>query len=97
VLALCGEAGELANYVKKEWRGDKLDLVAHRAKIESEVADVGNYIFMIAEVLGIDLLSAMRDKLYEVEKRPSWQSREGDPTTVLPKLVKDDRFPPWGR
>lgn len=37
-LALCGEAGELANIVKKDWRGDPGD---RRAKLVEELADVG--------------------------------------------------------
>lgn len=72
VLALCGEAGELANYVKKEWRGDDLD-DEWQKKVTSEVADIGNYIFMIAEILGLDLPQIMLNKLIEVENRPNWK------------------------
>lgn len=71
-LALCGEAGELANLVKKDWRGDAGD---RRTKIAAELADVANYTFMLAEGLGIDLPAAMLAKLKEVEQRPEWQSR----------------------
>lgn len=74
-LALCmaGEAGELANLVKKEWRGDKLDHDEWLAKLKSELSDVGNYAFMLAEALGVDLPQAMLDKLIEVEQRPTWK------------------------
>jgi NTP pyrophosphatase (non-canonical NTP hydrolase) len=72
-LALCGEAGELANLVKKQWRGDAGD---RYAEIVSELADVGNYAFMLASHFGIDLQAAMLAKLIEVERRPSWWERK---------------------
>ena len=45
-LALFGEAGELANLVKKEWRGDEEP--AMRAKLEEEVGDVYAYMRLLA-------------------------------------------------
>jgi NTP pyrophosphatase (non-canonical NTP hydrolase) len=71
ILALCGEAGELANLAKKQWRdgGDR------REEMISEIADVANYTAMLAMHLGIDLQSAMLKKLIEVEQRPSWRAR----------------------
>lgn len=72
VLALCGEAGELANLIKKDWRGDSGD---RRGEIRAELADVGNYIFMIAAALNIDLPVVMLEKLKEVEQRPSWKAQ----------------------
>jgi NTP pyrophosphatase (non-canonical NTP hydrolase) len=71
-LALCGETGELANLIKKDWRGDGGD---RRDQIGAELADVGNYLFMLAEALGVDLPAAMLNKLIEVEKRPDWKAR----------------------
>jgi NTP pyrophosphatase (non-canonical NTP hydrolase) len=68
-LALCGEAGEMANIVKKDWRGDDGEPLAHAI---SEIADVGNYLFMLAMYLGVDLEAAMLRKLKEVEQRPNW-------------------------
>lgn len=68
-LALCGEAGELANLIKKDWRGDLGD---RRDQIRAELSDVANYAFMLAEALSIDLADAMLSKLREVEKRPEW-------------------------
>ena len=41
----------------------------------SELADVGNYCFMLAEALGVDLEEAMLAKLKEVEQRPQWKAR----------------------
>lgn len=68
-LALCGEAGELAGWIKKDWRGDK---GIKREAIIKELADVGNYAFMIAEEMGVDLLDEMERKFVEVEQRPVW-------------------------
>ena len=69
-LALCGETGELANLIKKDWRGDDGD---RSEKIRSELADIGNYVFMLAVALGIDLHAEMYKKLIEVEQRPAWK------------------------
>jgi NTP pyrophosphatase (non-canonical NTP hydrolase) len=77
-LALCGEAGELANLVKKDWRGDK-GIPDRRAKMIEELADVGNYAFMIAEILGIDLQKEMLAKLLAVEQRPEWKRAAVNP------------------
>lgn len=70
-LALCGEAGEFANLIKKDWRGDD-GIPQRRAKMIEELADVANYAFMLAEALGVDLPQAMLNKLHEVEQRPEW-------------------------
>ncbi len=71
-LALCGEAGELANLIKKDWRGDA-GVDARREKVKEELADVGNYVFMMAEALGVDLPAAMLAKLTAVEARQEWE------------------------
>ncbi len=48
-LGLAGEAGELANFVKKQWRdGDD-----HRDALRLECADVLAYTMMCADVLGM--------------------------------------------
>ena len=44
-LALCGEAGELANLIKKQWRGDgKFPLT----EVWAEISDVMAYTMMLA-------------------------------------------------
>lgn len=48
-LGLCGEAGELANFVKKRWR----DGQAHTDDIKLEIADVCAYAFMLADEMGM--------------------------------------------
>jgi NTP pyrophosphatase (non-canonical NTP hydrolase) len=71
-LALCGEAGELANIVKKDWRGDSGD---REEALKEEMADVGNYLFFLAKELGMDMLNfiqSMTDKMCEVEQRPEF-------------------------
>lgn len=49
-LALCGEAGELANMIKKRWR-DGADLTA---EIREEIADIRVYLELIAKCFGIE-------------------------------------------
>jgi NTP pyrophosphatase (non-canonical NTP hydrolase) len=75
-LATCGEAGELANLIKKDWRGDS-GQEARAEKIDKEIVDLGNYVFMMAFLRGIDLPFAMMEKMIEVEERPEtpWSNR----------------------
>jgi NTP pyrophosphatase (non-canonical NTP hydrolase) len=64
-LAICGEAGELANLVKKLWRGDEVD----RDQIRDEIADIRIYLEHISRHLDIDLDKACERKLDEVHDR----------------------------
>jgi NTP pyrophosphatase (non-canonical NTP hydrolase) len=64
-LAICGEAGELANLVKKLWRGDEVD----RDKIRDEIADIRIYLEHLSRHLDIDLDKACETKLEEVHER----------------------------
>ncbi|MDB5388266.1 MAG: hypothetical protein JWM11_3912 [Planctomycetaceae bacterium] len=64
-LAICGEAGELANLVKKTWRGDDID----EKRIRDEIADIRIYLEHICRHLGIDLDDACEQKLEEVAAR----------------------------
>jgi NTP pyrophosphatase (non-canonical NTP hydrolase) len=60
-LGLAGEAGEVANFVKKRWRdGD-----GHDDDIRKEIADVCAYAFMLANTMGMtpgDLMQVIADK-----------------------------------
>lgn len=60
-LGLAGEAGEVANFVKKRWRdGD-----GHDEDIRKEIADVCAYAFMLANTMGMtpdDLMQVIADK-----------------------------------
>lgn len=49
-LAICGEAGELANYIKKRWR-DGADL---KEEIRDEIADIRVYLELLAKCFGIE-------------------------------------------
>ncbi len=49
-LALCGEAGELANMVKKRWR-DGADL---SEEIKDEIADIRVYLELLAKCFDIE-------------------------------------------
>lgn len=66
--ALCGEAGEAANFAKKLLRGD-LDLDEAREKIGKELADVVIYADLTAKRLGLDLGQCVVSKFNEVSER----------------------------
>lgn len=68
-LACAGEAGEIANEVKKEWRGDKVE---SNTKLEGEIADTANYISMLAAHLQFDVKDQQRAKFLVFEQRPEW-------------------------
>lgn len=75
VLCLNGEAGEAANFAKKEWRGDqniRADCEAWEAKLEEEIVDAANYVCMLAAHMDIDLKDRQLIKFQQVEARPDW-------------------------
>lgn len=49
-LAICGEAGELANFVKKRWR----DGADFSEEIRDEIADIRVYLELLAKCFGIE-------------------------------------------
>jgi NTP pyrophosphatase (non-canonical NTP hydrolase) len=55
-LALCGEAGELANIIKKQWRGLSADggIGAQWSEARDEIADIVVYSMLIFSALGGD-------------------------------------------
>lgn len=60
-LGLCGEAGEVGNFVKKRWR----DREPHADAIRKEIADVLAYAFMLAQKMGLSplgLIEIVADK-----------------------------------
>ncbi len=70
VLAMCGEAGELANIVKKVARGDmSLRDAKTRMAACMEVTDVFTYLLDIAELLNFDLEKAYYVKRAENQRR----------------------------
>jgi NTP pyrophosphatase (non-canonical NTP hydrolase) len=54
-LALCGEAGEVANLIKKKWRGD--DVPDFDAKLREELGDVYAYMILFGMSFGIEIKS----------------------------------------
>lgn len=49
-LAICGEAGELANIIKKRWR-DGVDM---SEEARDEIADIRVYLELLAKCFGIE-------------------------------------------
>lgn len=47
-LALAGEAGELANLIKKDWRGDLIDW----RKVNDKIADIRVYLELLSWAAG---------------------------------------------
>jgi NTP pyrophosphatase (non-canonical NTP hydrolase) len=70
VLGLAGEAGEVANLVKKLDRGDfTLQEAAIRYDLAMELTDAYIYLLNIAALLGIDLSKSFDVKRAENEQR----------------------------
>ena len=72
-LALCGEAGELANIIKKHWRvmeetGRPVTL-QQRDEILLELGDVLWYTAFLATVLGADLSLVAKRNLEKLKAR----------------------------
>jgi dCTP diphosphatase len=65
-MLVASEAGELA--AEYRWvRSDDADALSHepaaRARIAAEVADVGIGLLLLSDRIGLDLVSAMKEKL----------------------------------
>lgn len=54
-LAMAGEAGEVANFVKKQWRGDQVD----RNNLKDELSDVFAYWCLLVRCAGFDVTAVM--------------------------------------
>ena len=63
-LELNGEAGELANFEKKQWKGKDID----KNSFSDEAADVFIALMNYANARGIDLATAVNEKLGKIEK-----------------------------
>lgn len=61
-LELCGEAGELANLVKKQWKGLQIE----NGRLGEEAADVCIALFNYCNAAGINLASAVADKVKKI-------------------------------
>jgi NTP pyrophosphatase (non-canonical NTP hydrolase) len=66
-LGLAGEAGEVANVVKKMVRdGSSADL---RASLGIELADVLTYLLLLADEVGVDIVEMYRVKAEHNDRR----------------------------
>ncbi len=77
-LAICGEAGELANLIKKKWQGDHVD----RDHVKDEIADIRIYLEHLAHHLGIDIDKACESKVDVVAARLVAKGREPNSTAI---------------
>jgi NTP pyrophosphatase (non-canonical NTP hydrolase) len=77
-LALVGEAGELANKVKKIWRDDQ-DMVTDQRRHEllCELGDVLAYSSALAQALGANLDVVMHLNLLKVQERIERGTQKG--------------------
>jgi len=75
-LAICGEAGELANLVKKCLRGD-YTVEEKREEILDELADVMTYCDLAISSLGADTGETVWRKFAEVSRRIGWDVKHG--------------------
>lgn len=64
-LELNGEAGELANFEKKDWKGLAID----PADFADEAADVFIALMNYANARGVDLASAVKEKMKRIESK----------------------------
>lgn len=67
-LGLVGEAGEVANKIKKVMRDD-LDVEYIKIDIKKELGDILWYISTLATELNIDLNEIAEGNIYKLEKR----------------------------
>lgn len=68
-LGLAGEAGEVADKVKKILRGDQLSLPAHKKEIGKELGDVLWYCAALAHDLGFSLEDIASQNIEKLSKR----------------------------
>ena len=74
-VALCGEAGELANKVKKFWRGDG---PLNREDMLGELGDILWYTAYIAAALDMTLEDVARHNLAKIRARAATGTLRGN-------------------
>lgn len=72
-LELNGEAGELANIEKKQWKGRKIE----EEKFSDEAADVLIALMNYSNARGVDLAEAVSKKLQIIEKKRLEMEKQG--------------------
>ena len=77
-LALCGEAGEIANKLKKVWRADRQPTQRELMEIAHELGDVLYYVAMMADVMSVKLDTVAQMNLEKIRSRIARGTLEGD-------------------
>ncbi|SVD34646.1 uncharacterized protein METZ01_LOCUS387500, partial [marine metagenome] len=75
---MCGEAGEVAEKIKKTVRGDTPLDVDMRMKIAMELGDVLWYVAVLAEDIGFDLEKIAEWNVDKLQRRMKWKNIKGD-------------------
>lgn len=65
-LAMVGEAGEVANEIKKDWRGDDVPV----DRIATEIGDTLVYLMLLRRALGVSEERCLDLVLQKLESRP---------------------------
>ena len=82
VLGLCGEAGELANKVKKIFRDDGCILTeARKTEIKKELGDILWYVAEISTTLGLDMDNVAETNIEKLASRLGRGAISGDGDT----------------
>lgn len=76
-LGLAGEAGEIANKVKKMIRGDKMDGVQAIIALADELGDLMWYVSEFASTLGADLETVATRNLEKLRVRQEQGTLQG--------------------
>lgn len=91
LLAMVGEVGELAELLQWLPAGEVTALAAReplRGRVGEEMSDVLLYLVLLADVLGVDLAAAAREKLAAAHRRyPADEARAADPPPDRPAAV----------
>jgi NTP pyrophosphatase (non-canonical NTP hydrolase) len=80
-LELCGEVGEMANQLKKQWRGDPGEF---KQRVIEELRDAQCIILFLAEMLDDDVLAGAVANMLNFEKSEKWRhmiAGAANPTT----------------
>ena len=73
-LELCGEAGEIANLEKKEWKNVEIAT----ADLAEEAADTAIALLNYANARGIDLAAEVEQKMSKIDEKRRRESERGD-------------------
>ena len=78
ILGLNGEAGELAEKLKKAWRDDGIVTEQRRLAMIAELGDVFWYLAATATELGVDLATVAEQNLIKLKSRQERDVLHGD-------------------